>query len=199
MSGAGLLNLDLTPRQAELADAVLAVVAREGLPALSFRVVAVEACCSVGSVQKAFPTKDRMIAAAFARLRQTAVVLPDGEPGRPTLHAWLVELAVCILPLDEPRAAAQRQGDTFAIVAATDSAIAGAIAASDEHLRGLFAALIGRAQHEGELSAELDPGHAAWGILALLQGAATQMSYQQTSENDARLLVGKALARLLAL
>lgn len=191
------LPLSLTPRQAELADAALEIVAREGMGALSFRAVAAEAGCSLGAIQKAFPTKERMIASAFARLRQTAAPLPPGEPGRPTLRAWLVELAVCILPLDAARAAAHRTGEAFAAHAVNDPAIAAAIAESDDHLRGLFASLVLRAQHEGEVSAGLPAASTAWGILAVLTGAAAQLSYQPQGEEEARALLLAAFGSLL--
>lgn len=191
------LPLALTARQAQLADAALGIVSREGMGALSFRTVAAAAGCSLGAVQKAFPTKERMIASAFARLRQTAVPLPPGEPGRPTLHAWLVELAICVLPLDSERAAAHRTGEAFAAHAPHEPAIAAAVAESDDHLRALFASLVVRAQHEGELVADLSTAAAAWSILAVLTGAAAQLSYQPRSEDEARALVGAAFRSLL--
>ena len=127
--------MELTPRQAELADAALRIVARDGLVAVSFRAVAAEAGWSLGAVQKAFPSKVRMLAAAFARLRDRAAPIPPGEPGRPTLAGWLVELLLGILPLDLDRTAAQRQGDAFAQLALLDPDVAQAVAASDAQVR----------------------------------------------------------------
>lgn len=43
----------------------------------------------------------------FSRLRETSVAMPPGEPGRPTLRAWLVELMLAVLPLDDARRALQ--------------------------------------------------------------------------------------------
>lgn len=191
------VDLELTPRQGELADAALAVLARSGITALSFRVVATEARCSVGAVQKAFPTKEKMIIAAFTRLRHSAVPLPPGEPGRPTLQHWLVEFALCVLPLDAPRAAAQRQGDALGDYAANNPMIADAIASSDDHLRTLLSRLITRANHEGELPGNPDPDPTAWALLAVIQGAAAQLRYQPRTDADIRRLLDHAFQRLL--
>ncbi|WBU38270.1 TetR/AcrR family transcriptional regulator [Homoserinibacter sp. YIM 151385] len=197
MSANSPLPLDLTGRQEALADAALTVISSGGMAALSFRTVAATAKCSVGSVQKAFPTKLDMIAAAFSRLRQVAVPLPQGEPGRPTLREWLTELAVCILPLDEARAAAQRQAEAFAQHAMNDPAIAHALAASDDHLRDLFSKLVDRAKREGEVSRDIDAERTGWAILALLQGAATQLAYQPRPEAEVRDRVDAAVHQLL--
>ncbi|WP_188667888.1 TetR/AcrR family transcriptional regulator [Tersicoccus solisilvae] len=189
--------MDLTRRQSELADAALRIIARDGMAALSFRAVAAEAACSLGSVQKAFASKDLMLAAGFARLRQEAAPLPPGEPGRPTLRAWLVALLLGILPLDARRRATQRQGDAFAQQALTDPAIAAAIADSDAEVRGLLASLVTRARAEGEVPAHVDPVTTAWAVLALAQGLAMQLLYRPEPEADVRVRLDATVAALL--
>lgn len=191
------MDMDLTPRQTEFSDIALAIIGRDGMAALSFRAVASDAGCSVGAVQKAFPSKDRMIAAAFARLRQTAAPLPAGEPGRPTLRGWLVELLVGILPLDAQRIETQRQGDAFAQRALTDPAIGAVIAESDTQVRHLLASLIGRARAEGEVASSVDPAITAWAVLALAQGVATQLLYQPEPESEIQARLDTAIAGLL--
>ena len=61
--------MDLSPRQAEFADAALRLVARDGLSAVTFRSLAAEAGMSLGAVQKAFPSKEQLLRAMFGRLR----------------------------------------------------------------------------------------------------------------------------------
>lgn len=187
----------LTPRQEELADTVLVLMARDGLPGVSFRTVAAESGWSLGAVQKAFPTKEAMLEAAFGRLRESAAPLGSTEPGRPTLIAWLEALMIALLPLDEARMASQRQGDAFAQYALTAPDIAQAIAASDAEVRGLVAALIGRARVEGEVAETVKPDAAAWAILALLQGVATQLLYDPMPEDAVREKLTAALTLLL--
>lgn len=189
--------MELSARQAQLVDAALRIVARDGLPAASFRAVAAEAGCSLGAVQKAFPSRDLLISAAFARLRERAAPLPAGEPGRPTLRVWLVELLISILPLDEDRRAAQRQGDAFAEWALTQPPVAGAIAESDQQVRALLASLVARARSEEEVPAHVDPGVTSWAVLALGQGLASQLLYAPEAENEIRLRLDAALGALL--
>lgn len=189
--------MSLTARQTEFADAALRVIARDGLPGASFRAVATEAGRSLGSLQKAFPTKEQLMSAAFSRLRERAAPAPPGEPGRPTLHNWLVELLIGILPLDEERLAAQRQGDAFAQHALSDKAIGAAIADSDAEVRGLLMALIARSRAEGEVPAHVDPDTTAWALLALAQGIASQLLYRPEGEAEVRQRVDQAVRALL--
>lgn len=197
MARRSLVDMDLTARQADLADAALRIIAREGLQAVSFRAVAAEGGCSLGAVQKAFPSKDLMLTAAFARVRERAAPLPPGEPGRPNLHDWLVALLVAILPLDERRAAAQRQGDAFAQRALTDPEVAAAIASSDDEVRGLLASLVARARSEGEVPAHVEPHDVAWAVLALVQGLAAQLLYQPRPEAEIRPRLAAVVEMLL--
>lgn len=189
--------MELTARQAEVADAALRIIAGDGLPAATFRTVAAEAGWSLGAVQKAFPTKDQMLAAAFARLRERAAPLPPGEPGRPSLHGWLVALLVGILPLDDSRRAAQRQSDAFAQWALAEPSVAAAIAESDAQVRGLLASLVARARSEGEVAAHVDPETTAWAVLALAQGLAAQLLYMPEPEEQVREHLVAALQALL--
>ncbi len=172
-----LAAMELTPRQAEFADAALRLVAREGMASVTFRSVAAESGWSLGAVQKAYASKDEIVTAMFARLRQTPGLVPAGEPGRPTLSAWLVDLFCSIMPIDAHRRDLTLQGSAFAERAAYDSTVGQAILASDDELRGLLAQLVRRAQGEGEVSADLDPHFVAWAFLAVAQGAANQLLY----------------------
>ena len=176
----------MTPRQTEFADAGLRLLARDGMASVSFRTVAAEAGMSLGAVQKAFPSKDVMLRAMFARLRETASGTALVEPGRPTLRGWLVDLMVSVLPLDGDRRGAELQGAAFAERAAFDPAIAAAVTASDRELRGGIARLVGRAKAEGEVDDSVDPDAAAWAVLAFMQGMASQLLYDPAPEDAVR-------------
>jgi AcrR family transcriptional regulator len=204
--GRGLLGLrsvptvddvSLTPRQIELADAALRIVARQGMRAVTFRSVAAESGWSLGAVQKAFATKVDLHAAMFARLRGSVGPAPTHEPGRPTLHAWLVELVASVLPLDERRRDLELQGAAFAELAAHDPEIAGVIAVDDRRLLGLLEGLVRRGQAEGEIDGSLRADAVAWAVLAILQGAASQLLYDPRTESEVRELVSPALAGIL--
>lgn len=190
--------MELNARQQELVDAALRLIAQSGLAAASFRAVAAEAGCSLGAVQKAFPSKDLLITAAFWRLRERAAPLPQGEPGRPNLQAWLVELFMQVMPLDPDRRATQIQGDALAQWALDEPAAAEAIAGSDVHIRGLLASLIDRARGEGEVPDGVDAQVAAWAILALATGTAQQLLYDPLPEPQVRAHLELAIGALLS-
>lgn len=178
--------MEVTPRQAEFADAALRVLARGGMAAVSFRTVAAEAGMSLGAVQKAFSSKDVMLRAMFARLRAVAAAPALAEPGRPTLRRWLVELMLTVLPIDEARRAAELQGVAFCERAAFDPALAEAVTASDRELRHMLASLVRRARAEGEVADAVDPDAIAWAVLAFMQGMASQLLYDPVPESIVR-------------
>ncbi|MEQ3551644.1 TetR family transcriptional regulator [Pseudonocardia nematodicida] len=63
-------SADHTARRAEIADAVLALVARAGTEGVSLRSVAAEAGVSMGRVQHYFTGKDELLLHALARSHQ---------------------------------------------------------------------------------------------------------------------------------
>lgn len=193
-----LEDVELTSRQEQFADAALALLAREGMAAVTFRAVAAEAGWSLGAMQKAFATKAELDRAMFSRLRESGVALPPTEPGRPTLRGWLVELFLSVMPLDERRRALELQGAAFAERAAYDARIGAAIAASDGEIRESIARLVRRAQGEGEVAAGVDPQAVAVLMLALAQGLATQLLYEPRPEDAVRELLSRAVGALLA-
>lgn len=111
-------------KNAALTDTVLRIVAERGLDQVSVRKIAAVANVSIGTVQHYFPTKDRMLAAAYAevvaRIRSRLQGVRLGDDTRQNLLAVLVEL----LPLDERRVAECRVHLAFAARAATASGLA---------------------------------------------------------------------------
>jgi AcrR family transcriptional regulator len=112
------------PRKAALTDALLRIVAERGLDQVSVREVASAAGVSIGTVQHYFPTKDEMLATAFAEVvRQVRTRLASVELGddvRLNLSNVLREF----LPLDARRSEEARIMLAFATRAATSPALA---------------------------------------------------------------------------
>jgi AcrR family transcriptional regulator len=188
----------LSARQSELADAALRILSRDGSAAVSFRAVAAESGWSLGAVQKAFASKAELDGAVLHRLRETSVAMPPGEPGRPTLRGWLVELALAVLPIDKARRDATLRGAAFAERAAFDESIGRTIAEGDAAVRGLVARLVNRARSEGEVPTDLDSDHVAWAFLALITGVATQLLYDPVPEAEVRARMDDAVRGLLS-
>jgi AcrR family transcriptional regulator len=165
---------------------------------VTFRTVAGEAGMSLGAVQKAFPSKDLMLRAMFARLREIASVgRARAEPGSLTVAAWLVVRMMALLPLDETRRGAELQRVAFAERAAFDPEIAAVVAASDHELRAALAKMIRKAQAEGEVRASVDPDAAAWAARAFIQGMAGQLLYDPAPAETVRRQCEWVVAALL--
>lgn len=184
-------------RVAEFAEAALRIVARDGLAAVSFRAVATESGWSLGAVQKAFASKRELLAATLTHAQSRAAAQAGGEPGRPTLHRWLVGLVQATLPLDAERRSAVLVGVAFADRAPFDPAIAATLAAGDQDLRGRLAQLFARAQHEGELATTVDRDRLARSVLALASGLAAQLLYDPVPDTEVAATLDQAIAGLL--
>lgn len=106
-------------RKQAVTDALLHIVAERGLDQVSVREVAAGAQVSIGTVQHYFPTKDRMLAAAYEevvrRIRSRLQAVKLGADMRQNLSTVLAEL----LPLDEQRVVESRVSVAFAARAAT--------------------------------------------------------------------------------
>jgi AcrR family transcriptional regulator len=151
----------------QLTDAMLAIVAADGLDRLSVREVAAAVGVSIGTVQHHFPSKNAMLAAAYgevvARLRARLTAVRLGADVRRNLVAVLQEL----LPVDDRRAAETRVHLAFAARAATMPALA---EIQREALAEMHAALIEAFRLAGRTRAE--SARAAHAALAVADGLA---------------------------
>lgn len=114
-----------TPAGAKILDALLRIVGERGLDHATVREVAAVSGVAIGTVQHHFPSKDALMAAAFAEVvrRITDRVearMAASDDVRRNLGAVLVEL----LPLDERRATEARIQIAFAARAATAPSLA---------------------------------------------------------------------------
>lgn len=184
-------------RTGEFAEAALAIVAREGLAALSFRTVAAESGWSLGAVQKAFATKQQLVEVTFAHAQRKVALDASEAPGEPTLHVWLVNLVMATLPLDAERRAAVVISSAFADRAAIDPVIAAAAAESDAAIRSQLIRLFAWRRAEGELISHASDEQLARAILATATGLASQLLYDPAPEGDVESLVNTTVGALL--
>ncbi|MER6809917.1 TetR family transcriptional regulator C-terminal domain-containing protein [Spirillospora sp. NPDC000708] len=153
-------------RVTQIADAVLAVVADDGLAAVSQTRVAAAAGVSAGRVQHYFPTKQQLLEAAFDRANalsaaRIAAKTPDGAGPREQLTIVLTEL----IPYDAPTRTHMRVRQSFTALALTDTAIAARLHADYSRLHRQLAELL-------ERDGVPDPGPAAIALVALAEGLA---------------------------
>jgi AcrR family transcriptional regulator len=187
-------------RRREIADAVLAVVAERGLPAVSLTEVAAQAGVSAGRVQHYFPTKRRLIEAAFdrgnelssARIRSlVGEDLASAEP-RAVLTTVLTEL----IAYDAETRAHMRVRQSFTALALTDEAIAQRMRAEYTRFHGQVADLVARDRDAGLVSIAVDPGQAAIDLVAHAEGLAYYVLIGLTDPEAARDRVIAAIAGL---
>lgn len=153
-----------------LAAAAVRVVARDGFDVLSVRTVAREADVAPGTVQHHYPSRSRLLLAAFERT-VVAVAARVGpiDPGEPTLPL-LRRLLLEALPLDE-----QRHDECVVWIALTAAAVSHPELAEAHRratlmLRGTLVAWLTEARRTGEVSTEVDPERSARLLAAVLDG-----------------------------
>jgi AcrR family transcriptional regulator len=186
-------------RVAELADAALRIVVRDGMSAVSFRAVAAESGWSLGAVQKAFASKQELLEAVVQRAQDLVVTDVSRAPGEPDLHTWLVGLVLQMLPLDGPRRAAVLVGVAYADRAGVDPALGAALAQGDAGIRGMLTALVARSRSRGEIAPALADDDVVRAVLALASGHAAQLLYDPRPEAEVRAHVAAVLAVLLGM
>lgn len=187
-------------RRQEIADAVLAVVAERGLPAVSLSEVAAQAGVSAGRVQHYFPTKRKLIEAAFdrgnelssARIRSLVGEDLDRAEPRAVLTAVLTEL----IAYDAETRTHMRVRQSFTALALTDEAIARRMRADYTRFHRQIADLLRRDQEAGRLGVGLDAAETAVDLVALAEGLAYYVLIGLTEPETARDRVLSAVADL---
>ncbi len=105
-------------------DALLEIVAEQGLDKATVREVAGAAGVAIGTVQHYFPTKDDMVFAAFAEVVRRIKIRVEAVPLGDDVHASLTGVLQELLPLDERRRREVRIQLAFAAKSATTPALA---------------------------------------------------------------------------
>jgi AcrR family transcriptional regulator len=167
-------KVDHRERRTLIADALMRVAAERGLEAVSLRHVAAEAGVTSGMVQHYFRTKDEMMTFAMevvrdrnqARLTEAMSQLGPLPAPRDLIRTMVREL----LPLDEPRLADGRVTMAFLAYTAVRPHAAAKLRADTAEMVSFLADQVRTAQKAGEANADIDPGRAAAGLLAVMEG-----------------------------
>ncbi|QRP44086.1 TetR/AcrR family transcriptional regulator [Amycolatopsis sp. FDAARGOS 1241] len=126
-------QVDGEQRRADIADAVLRLAARDGLPAVSLRAVAAESGLNIGSVRHYFDGQRDLMRFAMrstidrvtARLeRRRESLRPFAELTRDEAASQLTDFLAELLPLDAPRRAEATVLVEFLIAARVDTDLA---------------------------------------------------------------------------
>lgn len=188
-------------RRGEVIDAVLAVVAARGMPAVSQARVAAAAGISPGRVQHYFPTMADLLGAAFDRVNAASsariIDKVGGDlhttPPRRVLSVVLTEL----IPHDEPTRAHLQFRQSFTALALHHDAIAARLREQYHRLHHHdLAELIRREQATGAIATDVDPVQAAIGLAALAEGLAYYVLIDAVDAGAARDQILDAIAAL---
>ncbi|MEV4169145.1 TetR family transcriptional regulator C-terminal domain-containing protein [Nonomuraea sp. NPDC049709] len=187
-------------RRRQIAEALLAIINRHGLDAVSLRDVAAEAEVSLGAVQHYFRSKDEMLLFALdyisergtERVRQSLGV--GEQPPRAVLRDILAEL----VPTDDERRAELRIATAFTARALVSPKLADHLRAGYDALHDVLVLLIRHAQDAGEVSTDLDPERVAAALFALADGLGTHVLIGHGSPETAHAVLDEHLDRLFA-
>lgn len=167
-----------------VADAAIAVIAGEGLDALSVRATARAASLSGGAVQHHFPTKIDLTLAAFERVLERQRRRVADVAREPSPFDTLVAQLDALLPVD---AAGREEAVVWLAMSAAvpgNAAIARRHAAAVAATRAWIAHAVRRGQDAGELDVSLDPGELAPLIEAALDGLLLQAVWSAPAERS---------------
>lgn len=175
-------------RRKDLADAVLAIIARTGINGVTVRAVAQEAGWSTGVLTHYFGNRHEMLlgalrrAAAVTGRRQSELVKRSQTDAVTTLETILEE----VLPLDAERLALTRIFLFFYAEAAAEDAVRQEIAGYLANWRRFVQEVVRRAQEEGALHRSHDPVAAADALVALTDGLAVHALFDDRLLSEMR-------------
>ncbi len=165
-------------------QAVVTIVAREGFEGATIRRVAAQAGCSAGAVQKRFPTRAKLLRAAFEVVVDSALERAVTEPtGAGTLPERHYLAALETLPLDTIR---RREGlvwTSYLLRAAIDDTLSDLPRQLDQAVHEILVDELANAQAAGVLRSRADPHPLADALLALIDGIAIRMLYTPAGEH----------------
>ncbi|MBA2310924.1 MAG: TetR family transcriptional regulator C-terminal domain-containing protein [Pseudonocardiales bacterium] len=167
--------VDRDERKRTIAEALLRLVARQGIEKVSVRTVAAEAGISAGAVQKYFATKEDMLAVAFELTGEFLVRRwADIDAEGPFIEV-LREHIVAALPLDEQRRAELVIVFAFTARAAAQPDWARRLQRDYGDAHDLTTRFLRFGQSTGEVRDDLDVERLADLVLALTDGLSARL------------------------
>ncbi|MFJ9692702.1 TetR/AcrR family transcriptional regulator [Kitasatospora sp. NPDC101183] len=174
-------------RRRQIAEALLRIADTEGLQSASMRAVATEAGVSLRLVQYYFTTKQGLLLDALGRLGcqlQARMERWIGEAREP--REVVTAILSCILPTDaESRRIARTYAAYYALVLSDPEVLEKQAAQPPVVLEGFLARQLALAGEAGQLAPGRDPGMAAAGLLAMVNGLGSSVLGGQRDGEEA--------------
>lgn len=159
-----------------LADAAIAVIARDGIDSLSVRRVAREAGVSGGAVQHHFPTRTDLVLAALGRtVERQGARARQAEHGRSGLDRLIAGLCA-LVPVDDDGRDEASTWLALSVAARAHPLVSGRHQESVARMRRWVAARIREAVEAGDVPRGVDPTAAAPMLEAALDGLLLQQT-----------------------
>lgn len=164
----------LTARRAEIAEAVLRIVARDGLDAVSMRTVATEARRSLGWVQREFASKDLLLQQtlihAIDLMGRRIADRAERQGNHASIRDALGAMTEEVLPGRAETVAEERVWLAFMARAALEPDLAEPLRAHYRRSHEAIAEAITIAQSLGQAAPELDIARESHALVALTDG-----------------------------
>jgi AcrR family transcriptional regulator len=168
-------QVDHRQRRTEIAYAVWAVIAEDGLDAVSLRRVAAEAGISLGRVQHYFASKEELL----RHTCQTVIDVSASSFAERTAALGALETVRTLVGQPVPRDERTRIGaavwQAFLTRAASDPGLRAIIREAVTGTQQELGRLLARAQEDGDLPRSLDPQRLGQALFALGYGLAQQV------------------------
>ena len=159
--------------QDDLTDALMRVVVKHGLDAVSIRSVAREAGVSIGTVQYHFATKDDLLLAAYQRVIDQVTARAHSLAERPpSAGAYVRALLRELLPLDDRSEAELRVALAFTARSVHSPRLTELYTQGYRALVDAVANALRAAVERGETAPEVEPRRHATEAVALADGLA---------------------------
>ena len=178
--------VDHEVRRREVADAVVRLIRRDGVEAVTIRRVAAESGWAPGVLAHYFADKDALLLAAFRRVADAVVdrTVRQRVGGPPlSLLRWFCRNT---LPLDQTRRAELQVWFAFLGHALARPALAAAQREVYRQWRQALAGILQAAADRGELAAGLDPEAEAAALAGFIDGLALQAVFDPAAFPPAR-------------
>lgn len=163
--------VDHDQRRLELVDATWRIIARLGIEGATMREIAIEAGFANGALKPYFPTKDLLLAFAFAhvfnRTNDRIANVTSGKSGLQALRVFCTE----VLPLDEERINEARIVIPFWQKALNDPEKASLHSSSMDQWHAAIREFARQARANGDIGAPISDAAIADHLLNMLLGA----------------------------
>ena len=195
-------RLDPETRRKMIAEAVLRLVAREGLEAATVREVATQAGVSAGMVQHHFRTRDEMLQFACefmlertrGRIGALIAALPEPKSPRMILGAMFREMQ----PLDASKRDGVRVWMAFLARAVVEPELEAFMRDMHRGTHATIEELLRRGQANGDVRPDIDVEKTAMELFAMADGLVSHVLLEHYTGDEALAVIDAALDRVFA-